>query len=113
MPVIEWSDIMCFGWAIVFLIWGFRFRSPDNGFVTKVAHADNEKRDKLAREWSRTCFINAFCLVVVGIAVIMDWTAVALMIYFGMAVCYLFHVGRAWWKDAEEKAQHQEKQDNS
>ncbi|MBQ4550222.1 MAG: hypothetical protein IJA49_03925 [Oscillospiraceae bacterium] len=105
MPVLEWSDVICFGWAIVFLIFGFRFRREDNDFVSKVAQADREKREKVARDWSRTCFINAICLVFIGIASMMDWTAVMLMVFFGMAGSYLFRIGRAWWKDAEEKAQ--------
>ena len=108
MPVLEWSDIMCFGWAVVFLIWGFRFRMDDNDFVTKVAQSDDEKREIVARNWSRSCFLNAFCLAAVGIAAIMDWTAVMLTIFFGMVVYDLFLVGRAWWKDAEAKAQNQD-----
>ena len=108
MPVLEWEDIMCFGWAIVFLIWGFRFRREDNDFVTKVAQKENREREKVAKDCARTCFINAFCIIVVGIASMMDWTAVMLTVFFGMAAYYLFLAARAWWKDAEEKTQNQD-----
>ena len=108
MPVLEWDDIMCFAWAILFLVWGFRFRNHDNGFVTKVAQKQDREQEKVAKDCSRICFINAFCLVVVGIAAIMDWTAVMLTVFFGMVAYYMFGTVRAWWKDAEENAQNQD-----
>ena len=108
MPVLEWDDIMCFAWAILFLVWGFRFRNADNGFVTKVAKKWDRDQEKVAKDCSRICFINGFCLMGVGIAAIMDWTAVILTIYFGMVAYYLFSTFRALWKDAEEKAQNQD-----
>ena len=108
MPVLEWDDIMGFAWAILFLVWGFRFRNPDNGFVTKVAQRQDREQEKVAKDCSRICFINAFCLVIVGIAAIMDWTAVMLTVFFGMVAYYLFGTVCAWWKDSEENAQNQD-----
>ena len=108
MSVLEWSDIIVFGWAILFLIWGFRFRREDSDFVTKVAQKENREREDVARDCARTCFINAFCIMVVGIGAIMDWTAVMLIVFFGMVAYYLFPVVRAWWKDAVEESQHQD-----
>ena len=108
MPVLKWDDIMCFAWAILFLVWGFRFRNPDNGFVTKVAQKQDREQEIVAKDCARTCFINAFCLVIVGIAAIMDWTAVMLTVFFGMVAYYLFGTVCAWWKDSEENAQNQD-----
>lgn len=112
MPLLEWNDIMAFGWAIVFLIWGFRFLRPDNALVNKIAKADGVEREVLAKKWSRLCFGGALCLVVIGIASILDWTILMLVVYFGLVAYVLIGRFRILWKDAEEENARRDRQDH-
>lgn len=112
MPLLEWNDIMAFGWAIVFLIWGFRFLRPDNALAKKFARAEEADPDVIAKKCSRICFSYAACMVVIGIASILDWTVLVLLVYFGMVADVLIGRFRILWKDAEEENARRDRQDH-